>query len=499
MKNYILLIAFWLVSMGAIAQAQIASKRFPIDSSWFVQITKDLTNIDYLEKQSKKASNHDYELLDSIKYNYSTASVHSFKYNSFGDVIDDRFIYSTPYSWRRGEYKYNSNRKLTDMIIYNSYDTTTNSWVPEAKVHYFYNSNGLLKRYVWWFYYNTWGNEYGEFLYYYNAQNRLIKKQLNFNTTGTMKPDTKYLYHYNSNNDLVLDRTYHWHSNSWVLRKKKLRNYLKKGLLDWKEELDYDENTGSLNDGYREVYYRDSKDSLIQSKVFWYNPTTMQLSSLWLERTVYNKFSKPLKMYHKSDTTIYVRVDYTYDGFGNKLSYKGFMKDSYYNFNIGSWRDTILLVGYETYVYDYNHNIDEVIYPNYYVFNTDINTEANNMQNFYQSSTWFYDYTANYPPIASSQFCIYYYSKKTIVDIDDIKYTKVIKVYPNPAHAYLQIDGLSRKQGNTISIYDIQGKLILEANLSISARINIQDLKRGMYIYKVRDAENAYTGKLIVE
>ena len=92
MKKYTLVFVFLFVSIGIAAQSQSALKRFPFDSTRFVQIAKQLTTLNDSEKSSKIASIHDYLLLDSIKYGYNSNYVSSFDYNSFGDITEERFI-----------------------------------------------------------------------------------------------------------------------------------------------------------------------------------------------------------------------------------------------------------------------------------------------------------------------------------------------------------------------------------------------------------------------
>ncbi len=103
----------------------------------------------------------------------------------------------------------------------------------------------------------------------------------------------------------------------------------------------------------------------------------------------------------------------------------------------------------------------------------------------------------------SSGNCTYHILKFPITDfvqnwsVDEIGIdNQVSKVYPNPATnaLHLNIDGDA-----TLSITDIQGRRLLEKNVSDGDnKIDISELRSGMYIYQVSgsNSENK-TGKFI--
>jgi hypothetical protein len=76
---------------------------------------------------------------------------------------------------------------------------------------------------------------------------------------------------------------------------------------------------------------------------------------------------------------------------------------------------------------------------------------------------------------------------------------KTIHVYPNPAKEFIVFD-LADISGSAIAeIFDIHGKMVLEQRLSDNRQISVSNLSRGLYIYKVLNGVNNYTGKLIIE
>jgi len=72
-----------------------------------------------------------------------------------------------------------------------------------------------------------------------------------------------------------------------------------------------------------------------------------------------------------------------------------------------------------------------------------------------------------------------------------------INIYPNPATDNIYISNLT--EATTLKIYDINGKLVLEANISDKEYINISILAKGMYQIKFEGKDWSETRKLIKE
>jgi len=495
MKKYILLCVVCIISFSVNAQIQPTQKQFPFDSTNFNRVNASIINS--INTTISKKSLTNYMVLDSI------SNDDRFKYDSLGRVIEETFEPSYPSSWWKGEYSYGSNYKINEIINYNSFDTVTNKWKPWSKLHYLYSSTGLLYRSVWWIwndYTKNWGNEYGEYLYYYDSKDRLIKKQLNFNTTGTMKPSSKYLYSYNSNDDMVLDRAFVWAKNTWLINKSIETNYFDKGKPKWKETFVYKYADTVLDIAYREVFFRNSNGQLVESKMYNYNKSKMSFNSISSVSTIYNSFSKPviMKFYDQLDSSkLTGKRIYTYDGFGDVLSFSSYSR-CYYVAG-GSYHDTLILGLQENYLYNYAYKIEDVLYPKYFIFQPPPLGDGKYMLTLLQSTNQNYINGVNFPPIMNSEFKNCYYSNKTIISVALSEKDNVIKLYPNPAHEYFTIEGIQSNCSSFVSIYNMQGKLVQKSELSFNSIVNISSLSPGVYVYKVSANKSAYMGKLIVE
>lgn len=67
---------------------------------------------------------------------------------------------------------------------------------------------------------------------------------------------------------------------------------------------------------------------------------------------------------------------------------------------------------------------------------------------------------------------------------------KLVKFYPNPANSVINFDFQKGYKSNyTIQIFNLLGKKILEIkNLSPRTSINLESFYRGMYIFKLNNA-----------
>ena len=76
-------------------------------------------------------------------------------------------------------------------------------------------------------------------------------------------------------------------------------------------------------------------------------------------------------------------------------------------------------------------------------------------------------------------------------------------IFPNPAKDIVELKfNKSISDKINISVYNIQGKLILNSKRALqnsATQINVSSLKSGMYFLKVNDGVNDVTQKLIVE
>ena len=90
-----------------------------------------------------------------------------------------------------------------------------------------------------------------------------------------------------------------------------------------------------------------------------------------------------------------------------------------------------------------------------------------------------------------------------IISLIDIatKEKERIKVYPNPAKDYIYVDiEVTNFKKGEIELFDIQGKLVKKAFLSVKLgnRVDVSNLNAGAYTYNVSLNGKTLSGKVIV-
>ena len=92
----------------------------------------------------------------------------------------------------------------------------------------------------------------------------------------------------------------------------------------------------------------------------------------------------------------------------------------------------------------------------------------------------------------------YYYSEHNITFVPEIPEMH-INVYPNPASDYIVFDISNISDSAIVEIFDNQGKKVLKQQLSVTGQIIISNLANGLYLYRLNDSGNTYTGRIIIE
>lgn len=77
--------------------------------------------------------------------------------------------------------------------------------------------------------------------------------------------------------------------------------------------------------------------------------------------------------------------------------------------------------------------------------------------------------------------------------------TKKLEIYPIPAEDYLMIEHRINVFGNQVRVFDTSGKLVLDKALNTDNRLNVADLKSGIYFLELRTKESneAVTKKFV--
>lgn len=81
--------------------------------------------------------------------------------------------------------------------------------------------------------------------------------------------------------------------------------------------------------------------------------------------------------------------------------------------------------------------------------------------------------------------------------VGDISNGNIIIVYPNPAKDSITFEGCPNKA--YVELYDGFGKQVLSQELPASKMIYVGHLAKGVYVYKIVQVDEIFSGKIVVE
>lgn len=84
-----------------------------------------------------------------------------------------------------------------------------------------------------------------------------------------------------------------------------------------------------------------------------------------------------------------------------------------------------------------------------------------------------------------------------VLSVDDFS-TSNVKIYPNPANDFINIES-NVNEITEVALYDILGKKVLSQNKLTNNRLDISNLTRGVYFIKINSNGNSITKKIIKE
>lgn len=152
------------------------------------------------------------------------------------------------------------------------------------------------------------------------------------------------------------------------------------------------------------------------------------------------------------------------------------------------------------YYYDSSYGVKELFLPyEFNDFSADRYLMMSNKWNFLIS--YKIDERINYtnPPLWTIDRRIkYYYSDHLTTRTEEHRKNETT-VYPNPAEDYIVVDLGSISQPSVFELFDIHGRIVLREEIHQTHRIQVSQLQRGMYIFKIQLQNQVTTGKILLQ
>lgn len=359
----------------------------------------------------------------------------------------------------KAEYTYDANGNLTQEIFY-QLDEITNQLIAEDKYTYTYDANGNRTQYInyslddvsgqliaWYkldFTYDASKNLTKEIYYYFNQ------------FTNQLELHNKNEYTYNNNSQQILSLYSNWssQSNQWEEASSKTETtYDSKGNIALILQSDWD-GYSQWFEFQKEEFTYDAKGNLTLDAGFSF---TNNQWAPWYKEV------------------------FTFDDLGNNTQYINYND---WDSSTGEWKS----IWKDEYIFNNNYPSSDLIWlfedlGNFAHMMTDIREyEWNN-----DTKQWIYNYqiTLNYSEVN--------------VTSASILNTELSKIYPNPCSESVSFSFPDSYSQITFELFDLQGRKLISKLVGNDHKINMKELKSGMYLYKLHVDGVVKSGKLVKE
>ncbi|MEM6515896.1 MAG: T9SS type A sorting domain-containing protein, partial [Bacteroidota bacterium] len=85
------------------------------------------------------------------------------------------------------------------------------------------------------------------------------------------------------------------------------------------------------------------------------------------------------------------------------------------------------------------------------------------------------------------------------LSIDESDLQSSLSVYPNPAETILFVNTSNQTKIDSIDVYNILGKRILNVNNLVDDSINVSEMTSGLYLLKIKSGNSSVTKRLIIK
>lgn len=401
----------------------------------------------------------------------------------------------------KDEYSYDSNGNQTQDISSDWYGT---EWVNSWKTDNSYDSNNNRVKVVHssWDE-GSWINSYKQESFYdgdnYLTQN--ISYQWSYSPDNIWIESGKNEFVYDLNGNQTQNISYIFNNGDWE-KISKIESVFEANEKNTKTFVyDWDGENWINSEKYETVY--SANENIIEYVYSAWNGVE------WEEAAKFeyhydsngNRTLSDLIYFFEGQQIIFMREESAYDGYGNRTYYVFLSID-------GESEDfTLLPMWKQENVYDNSFSFEDLILPfKASDFEDDYENDFEGEVGQFDLNLLFkhkltniinYEHDGNnWQSVGDYKV---YYSEQNITDVKDLNLAGSVNVYPNPAtnNVTFNIDGLA---GNlTVELYDIQGKLVLSKASDNNTPVSIENLKKGLYFYRLSDKSNFYTGKFMVK
>ena len=451
-----------------------------------------------------------YKTYDAANSNYLLNSLQSFLYDSNDNNINDS---------------------------YNIWDTANSALMTQGKTDYTYTSNGFIETETYYYFYPVTNTliPSQKRTYAYNSDDQLVMmttENYDVNTSSFIN-DSKETYFYQNTTDtkpnVVSIEQWDTAGSAWVLDQLGTitynANFQFTDLIIQNRDL---ANSIWVNNMHFTRTY-DSNSRLTQEIVKMWDNT----ASSWVNSTkntfTYTASGTDTNILRKffvfdvpsTNWLLQGKTKYVVDSNNNLLVQKYYYLDAVTNTMVGSNKMVYTYNGAQVVLeifqwdtansawktdafnkseYQYDNNIDKTdlilpfVYTNSNPINSIFSNGMPNYDNFHHKVLFKKDYSRATAADPWQEGFKTEYKYTTAVGIDEMAQIDV-KVYPVPFDNYLKVQ--TKNDIYQIKILDLNGRVLYAGTHQNNERINLNNLTKGVYIYKIITGDGQATGQII--
>ncbi len=397
-------------------------------------------------------------------------------------VLDSTYFEYIGLSKNRNKRIYQHNEKGYPVSYISYVQDYQQVWIPEYKKIFEYDDKGNIieiKEYKWTNWDNSWFLDHN-YEYKYDDDNRVIWSAVG--STNSIGYQSYSEYEYNLNGDILSKKKYVQDKyDLYFVQKSFTYHYNDLGLLENKNSTFASDNGPVTATDYATYSYNDKHQ--LQQYIQYNKPTNGKP----LERIQYNyndqgMISNILQEDWRRDDVAWefdCEYQFSYDEQGNVVGKQIRARNALLN-------DTITYT-YDRYIKGSNIRIlpeDMHSFGKPYWFGATHKFPVNLAMNTYHSSY------ANK---------IYYFSDFVVVnDVNLGERPSSSMLFPNPVKRFLNIQNEFPEPVN-LTIYDLTGRKVFSKLVGQKASLDLEWLKKGVYVYHLETSESIKKGKIVKE
>ena len=271
---------------------------------------------------------------------------------------------------------------------------------------------------------------------------------------------------FNGNNNPTEIIYYDWNGSNWIQDTKTTVTYLSATVIDKVSDYTWNGSTYVEDERYSYNYISNKLDNVIN--ITWNG-------SQWIngEKTIYTYYGNSKIheiLYQDWDGSQWVNYDkdiYVLDSNFNRES------ETYFLYSIGSNQDLI------EYTYDTALLLSSFTHP----FKNDTFIYSLGLENNPYVNKILKEITKTYNGVDWDIVSRKTYNYDNTAGVNDINDSQIV-IYPNPTTDFIYLSNINEKLD--YKLYDVTGKITMEGKISTDNKIDLRNLKRGMFFLQLK-------------